>query len=224
MGRQNSLNDEVYRRMNQEIMDLTLEPGLAVSVQKLADAYGVSRTPVREAVIRLQKKGLVEIFPQSKTMISKISMKRTHQERFLRKALELAVVEPFLQNRDEIVIHKMESILASQKEDGSPDYYTKLFSDDNKFHGIIFETANESLSWKTINEVVSHYNRFRLLSTKIKGVSGSIREEHEKILRAAEDGNAQEMRAVLELHLGKIERETGSLLERYPQYFANEIL
>jgi GntR family transcriptional regulator, rspAB operon transcriptional repressor len=62
------LNDEVYRRLNNEIMNLTLEPGLTVSVQKLASAFGVSRTPVREAVIRLQKKGLVDIYPQSGTV------------------------------------------------------------------------------------------------------------------------------------------------------------
>jgi DNA-binding GntR family transcriptional regulator len=161
----------------------------------------------------------VEIYPQSKTMISKISMKRTHQERFLRRSLELGVVEQFLQNRDETVIQKMENVLAVRHNPTGPDYYNELFSYDNKFHGIIFETANQGLSWSTINEVVSHYNRFRLLSIKMKGVSDSIREEHERILRAAEKGDAQEMRDLLEAHLGKIQHEAGSLIESYPHYF-----
>lgn len=127
MSAQNSLNDEIYDRMNQEIMELTLKPGLAVSVQKLANAYGVSRTPVREAVIRLQKKGLVEIYPQSKTVISKIDMKRIHQERFLRKALELAAVEPFIRNCDERTLHKMETILEARYDTSASDYYKSFF-------------------------------------------------------------------------------------------------
>lgn len=61
-----SLNDLIYKRIRNDIMDLTLEPGTTVSVQKLADMYGASRTPAREAVIRLQKENLVEIYPQQK--------------------------------------------------------------------------------------------------------------------------------------------------------------
>ena len=58
-----SLNDKVYSKIKNDIMHLVLEPGAAMSVQKLADAYGSSRTPVREAIVRLQQEGLVDIYP-----------------------------------------------------------------------------------------------------------------------------------------------------------------
>ncbi|MFC6651823.1 GntR family transcriptional regulator [Paenibacillus rhizoplanae] len=66
MNNSNSLNDVTYNKIKDDIMNMTLEPGMDVSVQKLSERYGVSRTPVREAVVRLQQSGLVEIYPQRK--------------------------------------------------------------------------------------------------------------------------------------------------------------
>ncbi|MGG1931771.1 GntR family transcriptional regulator [Paenibacillus macerans] len=71
-----SLNDVTYNKIKEDIMNMTLEPGMDVSVQKLSERYGVSRTPVREAVVRLQQSGLVEIYPQRKTVVSKIDLQR----------------------------------------------------------------------------------------------------------------------------------------------------
>lgn len=221
MGEPNKLNDEVYRRLNDEIMDFTLEPGRAVSVQKLASVCGVSRTPVREAVIRLKKKGLVEIFPQSGTVISRISLDRIAQERFLRKSLEIGAVEPFLRRCGSEVLQRMEELVSSIRKSGARNC-RNIFSIDNEFHRLIFETAGQALSWETICDVVSHYNRFRFLSTRIEGINHSIAEEHEEILRAAQAGDADAMRAALEFHLGKVEEETETLLALYPDYFVSE--
>jgi sialate O-acetylesterase len=217
----NKLNDEVYRRLNDEIMDLTLEPGVTVSVQKLASAFGVSRTPVREAIIRLQKKGLVNIYPQSGTVISRISLRRITQERFLRKTLEISAVEPFLQNCNNEVLLRMEELIDSLRNT-RPEDYRNFFTADNEFHHLIFETAGQSLSWETICDVVSHYNRFRILSTRLEGINRGIIQEHEAILRAARQGDKDAMCAALERHLGKLKRETKLLLELFPDYFILE--
>lgn len=219
MREYNKLNDEVYHRLNGEIMDLTLEPGRTVSVQKLASAFGVSRTPVREAVIRLQKKDLVEIYPQSGTVISRISLERIAQERFLRRALEIGAVEPFLQNCSSEVLHRMEGLISSLRSAGD---YRSAFAADNEFHRLIFETAGQALSWETICDVVSHYNRFRILSTRMEGINRGIADEHETILRAAQAGDASGMSAALEHHLGKVKEETEMLLALFPDYFVTE--
>ncbi|WP_416201188.1 MAG: hypothetical protein ACFWUD_02860 [Thermocaproicibacter melissae] len=215
------LNDEVYRRLNNEIMDLTLEPGLTVSVQKLASAFGVSRTPVREAVIRLQKKGLVDIYPQSGTVISRISLERIAQERFLRRSLELSAVEPFLQNCNSEVLSRMEDLISALRNTRADDYRS-AFAVDNEFHRLIFETAGQLLSWETICDVVSHYNRFRILSTRLEGISQNIVVEHEAILQAAQKHDKDAMCDALEHHLGKVKQETEQLLKLYPDYFVTE--
>lgn len=221
MHQSTSLNDLTYKRIRNDIMDLTLEPGATVSVQKLADLYGVSRTPAREAVIRLQKENLVEVYPQAKTIVSKISLKRIRQERFIRKALELALVDDFIENCSPLVLDAMDYIVKVQKKNIEQEKYREFFISDNKFHRIIFETAGESLAWETINEVVSHENRFRVLSIKIDGIDRTIISEHEEIMKAVKDRDATRMKNLLEGHLDKVQDELGSLLERYSSYFVD---
>jgi GntR family transcriptional regulator, rspAB operon transcriptional repressor len=221
MRQGNSLNDLVYKNISDDIMDLTLEPGTTVSVQKLADMYGVSRTPVREAVIRLQKKDLVEIYPQAKTLIARINFNRIIQERFIRKALELAVVDDFIQNCNLQAFDAMENSVLIQIKCIGKKNYKEFFVADNEFHKIIFETANKDLAWATVNDVVSHYNRFRILSTKMAGIDQRIIIEHEKILKAAKDRNATGMKEILDAHLNKVQSQLGSLRDIYPQYFVD---
>ena len=72
----NSIRENVYRVIRENITSLQLAPGTTVSTQELAAKLQVSRTPVREAFIRLQKEDLVEITPQKGTMVSRIDLTR----------------------------------------------------------------------------------------------------------------------------------------------------
>ncbi|HHV32425.1 GntR family transcriptional regulator [Caproiciproducens sp. LBM24188] len=222
MSQSESLNDLTYHRIWNDIMDLTLEPGSTVSVQKLADLYGVSRTPAREAVIRLQRADLVKIFPQAKTMISKINLARIEQEQFIRKSLELALVDDFLKNCSPLVIDAMEYVISVQKKYVKSGKYKELMAADNNFHRIIFETAGQNLAWNTINDVLSHYNRLRMLSNKIEGIDQNIINEHESIVTAVKNRNAGEMRVTLTVHLEKVHSQLGSLQEQYSGYFEDQ--
>ena len=65
-----NLNESTYERLKKEIMTFALVPGEAISAAKIAARYGVSRTPAREAIVKLEKEGLVDIYPQSKTLVS----------------------------------------------------------------------------------------------------------------------------------------------------------
>ena len=93
-----SLNQQTYDRCRKDIMTFALKPGEPVSAAKLAERYNVSRTPAREALVRLQSEGMVDIFPQSKSMISKIDITRARQEWFIRKTLEIAMTDAFFEN------------------------------------------------------------------------------------------------------------------------------
>ena len=221
MDQSGSLNDLIYQKIRNDIMDLTLEPGTTVSVQKLADMYGASRTPAREAVVRLQKENLVEIYPQAKTMISRINLERIRQERFIRKALETALVDSFLLHCSSLVIDTMNYVVSVQKKYVVLGEIRGFFLSDRNFHRIIFETAGEALAWATINDVISHDNRFLLLYARMNGIDPALVSEHEEIIDAAKEGDAPKMRQLLSLHLDKVRSETGVLLEHYPSYFEN---
>jgi DNA-binding GntR family transcriptional regulator len=200
-------------------MNMTLEPGMDISVQKLSERYGVSRTPVREALVRLQQSGLVVIYPQRKTVVSKIDLKRVHEEWFIRTSLESAVVDEFIHKCSELVTDTMQELINKQKKYLDKEHFRDFYSRDNRFHQLIFETAGEGLSWFTIEEVASHYNRIRLLYGKMSGIEQFVVEQHEKIVEAASKRDADAMRKVVMDHSNNLLDQVKSLLKKYPHFF-----
>ncbi|BCJ95892.1 GntR family transcriptional regulator [Anaerocolumna cellulosilytica] len=215
----NSLNDVTYNKIRDDIMNMTLEPGTDVSVQKLSERYGVSRTPVREAVVRLQQSGLVEIYPQRKTVVSKIDLQRVREEWFIRNSLESAVVEEFIRKCSELVADTMQELVNKQKKYMKKEHFLDFYCKDNRFHQLIFETAGEELSWYTIEEVTSHYNRIRLLNGKMNGVENMVIDEHEKMVAAARKRDIETMRKVVTEHSNYMIEQVKSMSKQYPHFF-----
>lgn len=215
----NSLNDVTYNKIREDIMNMTLEPGTDVSVQKLSDRYGVSRTPVREAVVRLQQSGLVEIYPQRKTVVSKIDMRRVREEWFIRTSLETAVVNEFIRKCSELVADTMQEIVIKQKKHMDKEHFREFYCKDDRFHQLIFETAGEGLSWDTIEDVASHYNRIRLLYGKMRGAELSVIEHHERMVAATRQRNAEAMRKEVMEHFNFLMEQVKVMSKQYPQFF-----
>src|ERR1700736_7004311 len=83
---------QVFERLRGMIISLELPPGSPLSRAALAGQFGVSSTPVRDALMRLEEEGLVDVFPQHATVVSQIDVGRAQQAHFLRQALELEIV------------------------------------------------------------------------------------------------------------------------------------
>ena len=200
-------------------MNMVLEPGMDVSVQKLSERYGVSRTPVREAVIRLQQSGLVEVYPQRKTVVSEIDLQRVYEEGFIRMSLEAAVVDEFIVQCSDLVIDTMQELIKKQKKYMSKENFKEFYAIDNRFHKLIFETAKRTLAWVTMDEVSSHYNRVRLLQGKRIGVEEIGIDNHEKMVEAARRRDADALRIVMKEHSNHHLTQVKSMYEQYPQFF-----
>ena len=109
-----NIQDMVYDTLRTNILNFRLVPGTIMSTQDTATKLQVSRTPVREAFIRLQRDGLVQILPQRETMVSLIDMNRVNQERFLRMNLEPAGIRLFLQKMEPVHLQKLHSLIKKQ--------------------------------------------------------------------------------------------------------------
>src|SRR3954449_10966073 len=83
---------QVFERLRNAILALELPPGSPLSRTDLAAQFGVSSTPVRDALMRLEEEGLVEVFPQHATVVSRIDVHAAHQAHILRRALETEMV------------------------------------------------------------------------------------------------------------------------------------
>lgn len=102
-----SLNEETYEKLKYDIMNFRLLPGDSISAQKVALRYDVSRTPAREAIVNLEKEGLLKIIPQSGTYVACINCRRSAQEWFDRKSLEMGMVVAVFENADSELLDKM---------------------------------------------------------------------------------------------------------------------
>lgn len=91
---------QLYQLLRQKVIALELAPGTVLSRAEVADSYGVSQTPVREALLKLATEMLVDIYPQASTRVSLIDVTLARQAHFLRQSLELELVRELAQSRD----------------------------------------------------------------------------------------------------------------------------
>ena len=213
-----SLNEKTYLKLKNEIMKFILVPGDVVSAQKLSERYNVSRTPAREAIVRLETEGLLKIVPQSGTYVAKINRVRAGQEWFVRMTLELGMAEDFIANCTDAIIIKMRDNL-DELEHFTPDLEGKSRIDiDNEFHNIIYACSGEFLAKDIINTQITHYNRIRYLIELNEKVRSKTVLEHRALIHAAEEKDTKAFKALLRKHIRRIIQEQEKLKEIYPDY------
>ena len=217
-----SIQGAVYHELRRAIMTLRYPPGMAMSTQEIATKLNVSRTPVREAFLRLQREGLVEMIPQRETMVSLIDLKRVEEERFIRESLEVAVVEPFLEKRSSADFQKLRNMVEEQRKCWEEERFSDFIDCDNEWHEYMFAVAERSLAWETMMMVNGHYNRIRVLSVQVEETSVGVLQQHLKILDWLENGRTNEACQEIRNHVGKLKLEKTHLIHMFPDYFKTE--
>lgn len=157
--------DYAYRVLKDNIMSLELRPGELLSELDLAQKLQVSRTPIREVLIKLKSEKLIEVKPQTGTYVSLIDWKLIEQAIFMRYNLEKKVLEEACDKFSEDALMEMEKCLFAQnlianKQDNLLEFHNL----DNKFHELLFEGTDKSDIWEAISNISTHYNRMRLLA------------------------------------------------------------
>jgi DNA-binding GntR family transcriptional regulator len=219
--RHGNIQDAIYANLRKNIVNLKLEPGKGISEKEIALRYQVSRTPVREAFIRLAKEGLVRVIPQKETSVSLIDWSRVIQEFFLRESLETAVLAPFADQSGAADFALMERIIESQNAAFTEGDYVQFVDNDDRFHHAFFEAARQNLSWDVLQNMSGHYHRVRLLSIRLNGIAAGIVGQHRKILEALKKKNISQARELLQAHLHKLDTEEELLKENFPAYFVS---
>ena len=214
-----SVQERVFFALRKRIIDLSLRPGTVMSANEVSEMMHVSRTPVREAFIRLEREGLVKIIPQRETIVSRINLRRVRQEQFLRESLELAALEPFFQKCSREHIEKLRKIIRRQSEYAELKDYAAVIDFDDTFHRLIFTIADQPLSWEIIESMSGHYRRCRLMTIWSDELKTDIMHQHESLVSAVGKGDYTLCRQIMEKHLRKLFVEEGMLLSDYPDYF-----
>ena len=106
---------QVYEYLREEIVNLTLKPGTLLSRNELSAHFELSVTPIRDALMRLEEEGLVDIYPQHATRVRGISIASARQAHFLRLSIELEVVRTLAQKNDAALGQLLQSLVMQQR-------------------------------------------------------------------------------------------------------------
>lgn len=214
-----SVQEMVYRTLRDKIVSMELKPGTTISTQEIADSMSVSRTPVREAFIRLQREDLLDVTPQRSTVVSKINMDRVYQERFIREALEIEVAQKFIEVATPEVLARMRRNIEKQYAAIEEQRYVDYLELDNALHQTAFTETHEDLGRSIVQQMNGHYDRIRLISAWEGQIVHTAMQEHEKYVDYIERKDALHARKLLRSHLQALRMQEEILLTNWSEYF-----
>ncbi len=214
-----SVQEMVYRTLRDKIVSMELKPGTTISTQEIADSMSVSRTPVREAFIRLQREDLLDVTPQRSTVVSKINMDRVYQERFIREALEIEVAQKFIEVATPEVLARMRRNIEKQYAAIEEQRYVDYLELDNALHQTAFTETHEDLGRSIVQQMNGHYDRIRLISAWEGQIVYTAMQEHEKYVDYIERKDALHARKLLRSHLQALRVQEEILLTNWSEYF-----
>lgn len=208
----------VYRQLRQRIASLELEPGSPAGEQVLAEQFGVSRTPVREACARLAREGLVDIYARRGVIVAPLRERAVSNARFVREALELAIVRGAAEDADEAGLFVLDQIIEEQRFALQRNDPGRFFEADEKMHHHLCRLARREEVWFVIVDAKVHMDRARRLSLRGQNIE-KLLADHESIVDAIKAGDGERAAEAMRRHLADIDLRMDQIKANYPGYF-----
>jgi len=210
---------QVYEQLRDMILSLKFTPGTVLSRSDLQRQFGLSSTPVRDALMRLEAAGLVEIFPQSGTIVSLIDVPLARQAQFLRRAIEQEAVRVISAAPDRALIETLRAVIREQASLAKSKNLERFNDLDLAFHKLLYEAAGVPDLWWLVRDRSGHIDRIRRLHLPIGGKANQIVRDHTAIVDAIEQGEPDLAQTALRGHLSRSLAFSAELRARFPDYF-----
>lgn len=214
-----SIKNYTYMVLRNNIVDLNLKPGEAISENEIANILNVSRTPVREAFAKLVSEELLEVYPQKGTQVSYIDLKRVEEARFMRLKLEEAVVKLACEDFPENYLFELESNINQQEFCIAKKNYIAAFVLDNSLHEIIFKGCGKEQIWNAIHFMNGDFDRVRALNVITSMNMDIVLSQHKSIVNAIKAKDSELGVKLICEHLTKVNKDKKVLISEYPTYF-----
>ncbi|MGK9234287.1 GntR family transcriptional regulator [Inquilinus limosus] len=215
--------ESVARRLERElrraIVALELPPGARLSEQEIAQRHGVSRQPVREALIALAKTRLVEVLPQRGTVVVKLSVRRMAEARFVREAVEVALVRRACEGFDRSSRERIDDLLDAQEKAASRGNHGDFQRTDELFHIAIAEGAGCGLAWMAVEDIKAHMDRICALTLPGPEAMLPLIEQHRAIMAAIDARDPDAAEQAMRHHLTEILRALPRIEAEHPELF-----
>ena len=205
----------IHDALRQDIIVLRLTPGARMSENELARRFGTSRTPVREALFRLVDEGLVEVLPQRGTFITRISLRAVRRARFVREALEIAIIRRAAENGlGAAALARLDSIIAEQAAArDEPERFTEA---DDAFHRAFADGIDVGDVWGVLEREKAQFDRLRFLSLPNVTPVATLIEQHQAMLSAVRAGDVSSAERAVRTHLSEVLKVVDALSANHP--------
>ncbi len=211
---------QVYGIMRRAIVNLDFAPGSNVNEKLICDQLGISRTPLREAILQLQSENLVSVIPNSGTYVSKIDLQSVFDGQLVRDALELKVARlaasrmtPQFERSLDFNMHQQRRMAADLDYDG-------FYELDEAFHTMICEFGASAHIWKIINGAKAQLDRVRRLAIPLPSHLDEVLSEHLAVVDGLKLRDPEVAGAAMKIHIDRVFTVIRRLITERRDYFA----
>ncbi len=216
---QGSAAQRIEAHLRRAIVSMELPPGTRLSEQEIAATHGVSRQPVREALIGLARTRLVDIQPQRGTVVVKISTRKMMEARFVREAIETAVARRAAQSFTPAVRVRIDDLLDLQHKAAARNDHGTFQRYDELFHIALAEGAGCALAWEAISDIKAHMDRACHLTLTSSQTMLELVVQHRAIVAAVDEADPEGAAEAMRLHLSQILRALPKVETEHPDLF-----
>lgn len=211
--------DQVHLAIREAIITAELKPGQKLSENELAGELGVSRTPIREALVRLREERLVTIVPQLGTFVTLISPAAVADAEFVREALECSALARAVPMMTADVLEEIHANLAAQERACTTGDERSFDVLDEDLHRRLCEASGHASAWELSRRANGHLDRVRRLSLPNPDYIDEMLEEHREIVAAVAAGEPAVAEAAMRHHLRMVTSGLTRLQHDHPEYF-----
>ena len=217
---------QVFECLRQAIIQVQLVPGTLLQRAELAEHFSLSQTPIRDALQLLGAEGLVDIFPQHATVVSRIDLSAAHETHFLRKAVELELLHKVCELPAPLHAALMQRLavhLATQEAALAHADLAAMALADQAFHREMYEAAGVPALWALVRKQSGHVDRLRHLHLPAEGKAQAVIADHRAIFDALLQKNAATAEHALRQHLAGTLSFVDGIKERYPDWITGTL-
>ncbi len=204
------LREIVFEHLREAIIKGVLKPGERLMEMQLAEEMGVSRTPVREAIRKLELEGLVIMVPRRGAYVSDLSIKDVAETFEIRGALEAMAAGLAAERINDDELEEIERILVKISESIEKNDIKAVIEHDESFHAILYKASHNDRLVQIISNLREHIQRFRSTSLTAPGRLKAVLFEHRQIAEAISERNAELAQRLAQEH---IENAENALME-----------
>lgn len=212
---------QIFEHLRELIISMSLTPGTVLSRADLAMQYNISQTPVRDALIRLSEEGLVDVYPQHATVVSRIDVNLAQEAHFLRLSVEMEIARTLASAAGPALIERLRLLVSRQRSALGEEDLPAFTLADQAFHRQMYEAAKVPHLYALVRRHSGHLDRLRSLHLPAPGKALSVLADHDAIVDAIAGGDTSLAEQSVRRHLSGTLANVEEIRMRYREYLKN---